>query len=228
MRIVQPFRYYDYSGKRDEDYTRGYVGPEGTLIIPETVTDGGKTYIVTEIGGWYGGKPFVNCSGLTSITIPNSIKEIQEKAFEGCNGLTSVTIKSEADFSHVSLSFKKGNIRYEVKSKNEVWIRSPIYNRWDASASENKYSGDIVISAKVTAGNTFSVTGIDYEAFSACIDLTSVTIPSSVINVGANAFASCIHLTAIYCQAKSKPIGWNAKWNPNDYKVVWGAVSKFQ
>jgi hypothetical protein len=37
-------------------------------------------------------RAFEGCSGLTSITIPNSVKSIGEYAFSGCTGLTSITI----------------------------------------------------------------------------------------------------------------------------------------
>ena len=43
---------------------------------------------VTSIGGG----AFANCSGLTSVTIPNSVTIIGTGAFDGCSGLTSVTI----------------------------------------------------------------------------------------------------------------------------------------
>ena len=47
--------------------------------------------------------------------------------------------------------------------------------------SSGKYSGDIVIPESVEfKGVTHSVTGIEYEAFSYCSGLTSVTIPNSV------------------------------------------------
>ena len=35
---------------------------------------------------------FLDCSGLTSVTIPNSVTYIGSDAFYGCSGLTSVTI----------------------------------------------------------------------------------------------------------------------------------------
>ena len=37
---------------------------------------------------------FVDCSGLTSLTIPSSVTSIGYGAFEGCSGLTSLTIPS--------------------------------------------------------------------------------------------------------------------------------------
>jgi hypothetical protein len=37
---------------------------------------------------------FAECTGLTSITIPNSVTKIKGNAFKGCIGLTSVTLGS--------------------------------------------------------------------------------------------------------------------------------------
>lgn len=186
--------------------------PKGDLIIPETVTYGGKTYIVTEISDGV----FSDCEELTSVTIPNPIAKIGRKAFYGSENLTSVTIKSEAKFDDAYLYFKKGGIRYNVLSKNEVMV------------CYKEYSGNIVIPAKISAGNTFSVIGISPLAFAECIDLKTVTIPNTIKTVGRDAFRNCIHLTAIYCQSKSEPIDWAVNWNPNKYKVVWGAVDKFK
>ena len=39
-----------------------------------------------------GGSAFSGCSGLTSVTIPNSVTSIGQYAFQYCSGLTSVTI----------------------------------------------------------------------------------------------------------------------------------------
>ena len=65
-------------------YTAISPSPTGAVTVPTTL--GGKP--VTSIGE----EAFVDCSGLTSVTIPNSVTSIGDGAFIGCSGLTSVTI----------------------------------------------------------------------------------------------------------------------------------------
>ena len=60
----------------------------GEVDIPASVYYNGSNYTVTKIGSL----AFNGCSGLTSITIPNSVTTIGDSAFEGCSGLTSITI----------------------------------------------------------------------------------------------------------------------------------------
>lgn len=74
-----------FRGNKPYSYENEYTGD---VDIPETVTYSGKTYTVTSISY----EAFSGCSGMTSITISNSVTNIGSYVFYGCSGLTSVTI----------------------------------------------------------------------------------------------------------------------------------------
>ncbi len=53
------------------------ICPIGDLIIPGTIVDSSITYTITSIGNF----AFNNCSGLNSVTIPDSVLSIGGYAF---------------------------------------------------------------------------------------------------------------------------------------------------
>ena len=84
--------YYDkmaYSLNPSVSVTCGEGGYryQGAITIPESVTYEGVTYQVTSIGV----SAFSHCDSLTSVVIPNTIKDINAEAFWGCTGLTAIT-----------------------------------------------------------------------------------------------------------------------------------------
>ena len=79
----------------------------GRVIIPSSVVCGLETYTVTGINY----SAFLNCTGLTYVYIPNTVKRINNTAFYGCSALTSIRIPSsmtyigENAFSHSGLTY---------------------------------------------------------------------------------------------------------------------------
>ena len=66
----------------------GYRGSGGAVVIPERL----GSLPVTSIGN----HAFYGRTGLTSVTIPNSVTRIEYSAFSGCTGLTPYGQKTHA------------------------------------------------------------------------------------------------------------------------------------
>ena len=65
-----------------------YNSYSGSVTIPSTVTYQGTTYTVVGID-WC---TFYRCTGLTGVTLPNTIQRIGSSAFSRCTALTGITI----------------------------------------------------------------------------------------------------------------------------------------
>ena len=80
--------YYNLDKKnKTASVTSGEAKYKGTVVIPESIGVNGTTYSVTSLGNYC-----FCASGLTSITIPNSVTSLGKSCIDGCSGLTSVTI----------------------------------------------------------------------------------------------------------------------------------------
>ena len=153
-------------GNPDDKYT-------GSIIIPETVDFEGNTYSIINIRE----NAFAGCTGLTSVTIPNSVTSIGVNAFLGCSGLSNVTIPNSVT-SIGNSAFNRCSSLTSVIIPNSV-----------TSIGGGAFYGCSGLTS-VSIGN--SVTSIGPSSFRECSGLTSVTIPNSVTNIGAFAFTDCI------------------------------------
>ena len=138
----------------------------GEISIPDTI-DGRS---VTSIGFI----AFMNCSSLTSVTIPNSVTSLADGAFQNCSSLTSVIIPDSAtsieEFAFAScISLTSINIGNSVTSIG-------------GSAFQN-------CSSLTSINIPDSVTSIEGYAFYQCTNLASIRLESMAApTIGTPAF----------------------------------------
>ena len=178
-------QYLDYEIKNGEvTITDCDKSITGELIIPSEI----EGYPVVSIGSW----AFGGCTGLTSITIPDSVTSIDYSAFYGCTGLTSITIPdSVTSIDYSAFGGCTGLTSITVDENNAVYDSRNNCNAIIETATNKLISG---------CKNTVildSVTSIEDFAFSGCTGLTSITIPDSVTSIGWRTFEGCTNLTSI-------------------------------
>ncbi|MFA5675686.1 MAG: leucine-rich repeat protein [Christensenellales bacterium] len=127
-----------------------------------------------------------------SITIPNSVTSIGDKAFYYCRSLTSVTIPNSVT-SIGDYAF------YVCSSLTNVTIPSSVTSIGTWAFSNCGSLTSITIPSSVTSIGTWT--------FSGCGSLTSITIPSSVTSIGTCAFIECTSLTSAYFYGNAPSMG---------------------
>ena len=160
------------------------------LILP----NGYKGKPVSSIGDY----AFHNCTGLTNITISNSVTNVGTGVFSGCTGLTSIVIPNNVtSVGYEMFSFCTG--------LTSVTIADGVTNI--DTCAFYKCTGLMSITIPD------SVTSIGNSAFASCDGLTSVTIGDNVMSIGNGAFSGCKKLTSVTIGDSVTSIGSSAFFN---------------
>ncbi|MGP8200558.1 MAG: leucine-rich repeat domain-containing protein [Limisphaerales bacterium] len=178
---------YIYTTNADNTLTiTGYTGPGGDVIIPVSINN----LTVTSIGD---GQDYVFAeTGVTSVTIPNSMTSIGDYAFAYAS-LTNLMIPSSVT------NIGEGAFASETSlTAIDVDAQNAFYRSVDGVLFDTGQSTLLQYPSGLSGSYTIpdSVTSIGDLAFGYS-GLTSVTIPGSVTNIGDQAFAFCASLTAI-------------------------------
>lgn len=180
------------------EVTANYNIYRGDITIPESVEYEGITYSVTSIGGY----AFYYCTGLKSVTIPNSVITIGESAFNGCKNLSSVTIANGVTSIGVA-AFQLCTSLTSLTIPNSVTaiaegafqgcsgLQSIVVDKgntvYDSREDCNaliKTSDNKLITGCMNTTIPNSITAIGSWAFFLCEGLTSINIPNSVTTIG--------------------------------------------
>ena len=188
-------------------YVKEYIGMGGDVTIPATVN--GKP--VTKINN----KVFCECSDVTSVTLPEGLQYIGNKAFYG-TGITSLSLPGSltgvgneafaACPSLASISIAQGTRGINDDSFSKCPNLASITV---APGNTNvKAEGDILFSAdgtnlilcapKGATKGDYTVPSIvdyiPYFAFNYCTQLTGITFPASLYTTGEKLFIGCDNL----------------------------------
>ena len=191
----------------------------GNIVIPSKVILGGNEYSVTRIGY----RAFFGCSGLTSVSIPNSVISIGSEAFYNCSGLTSITIPPSVTRIGED-AFKKCISLTSVHiSDLESWlkVRIDIGTRdggIEYSSSPLYYAHHLYLNGKEVKSIEIpnSLTYIPSYYFENWTGLNSVTIPNSVTSIGWYTFMGC-DLTTIVSEIEN-PFAIDNAFSTSVYK----------
>lgn len=194
---VMPFCAFPASASQDGVFTY-YIEDEKARIDSCDVNVTGELEIpailggapVTEIGTW----AFEDCTGLTSITIPDSVVEINAGAFDGCSALETINIGNGVEYI-----------------SDGAFDETAYYLNESSWANGVLYIGNYLIKAKNTISGNYTVKAgtkvIGDSAFEGCSSLTGISVSEGLTHINEDAFSYCYHLKTASIPDGVKVIG---------------------
>ncbi len=191
-----------------------YLGRNWTYSGSGAISTGIKTLTLGEKVTALPDNAFADCTSLTSVVIPYSVKSIGSSAFAGCSGLTSFKIEdgeSSISFGENALAscpvedlYLGRNWTYSGSGAISTGIKTLTLGEKVTALPDNAFADCTSLTSVVIP---YSVKSIGNWAFFSCSGLTSVVIPNSVTIIGNSAFYSCYRLTSLVIPNSVRSIG---------------------
>ncbi len=192
---------------------------EGIITIPQTVTDNGVTYTVTQIQSnafnelyelkevsipqtitSIGARAFSQCTGLVQFKIPAHIETIGDYAFQNCSHLEDVIIEDSKNVLNLGLK-----VFYQTPVKYAYIGRSFTAKQEPYGYAESLIFQDYKSLKSIDFGK--EVTSIPKYAFYGC-QFTSLSLPDNLIVIPDDAFENCWSLESVILPSNLERIEW--------------------
>ena len=207
-KIVAPYDYYGTLCGTDMIWAC-WARPTGNLVIPDTIIVGSNKYAVIEIGE----NAFDGCSGLTTVSIPQTVTSIGQLAFAG-TGLDTIWVPSTVTtigygaFGSQGMSGGNEAVSILVYFGTATSPNSGSNCRWGALSWIDGYEENGLIftsSSKDTLKHALyphptvnlppSVRHIMDQAFENDTTLRHIIFPNSLKSIGWKSFSGCFNLS---------------------------------
>ena len=199
----------------------------GDVVLPGSVEFNGNTYIVTVIADY----AFSGCSGLNTLTLPNSVTSIGRQAFAGCSGLTTIVSEIANPFA-IDDGFDE-----DIYAKTMLIVPPGKKSAYQNTAGWKQFTNIVEAGQGGIIGYRFEADGIRYEIGEYnCVTVIpngysgDIVIPNQVTFNGCNytvtsirysAFEGCNGLKSVIIPNSVTYIGSSAFSDCNDLDSVY-------
>ncbi len=179
----------------------------GALTLPAEYS--GKAVTAVLAGG------FENQNGITDLTIPSSVRNIEQNAFRNCVGLTSVEFRVNGANGVENI----GTNAFNITAEGEDFLTSVTMPSTLRTIGEYVFQGrdqlsSIILNEGLTTIGNSAFMGLSLYGGSEPSGLKSLTIPSTVTTIGRAAFMNNTALaTIVFERTESFTIGGKAFGN---------------
>ena len=184
-----------------------------SITIPNSITtiaDGNSGFGYTDKTRYSG--VFSHCTALASVTLSENLTKIGSYAFYGCTSLTSIEIPSSVTSIGEKAFHMVPNVVYNGSAENSPWGAKNVNGYTEGYLIYTDQSKSILLTCSNAAQGFMSIPNgveqIKANAFADCVNIFSVNVPASVIDIEQNAFK---RLPNVEYQGSATGSPWGAR-----------------
>ena len=168
LRRVHNIVFITSTSKADSEFTEKYDRSKKNIVtVPEGTAE-------LDFGA------FEECSGITKVILPRSLKVIGDSAFYGCSKLTAVGFHPNSTITTIGVgAFADCTALTDIHVPESVTM-----------IDDNAFEGCTALRSVTFQGNS-SLANVGSEAFQRCRALVEIRFPASLETLGMNVFEGC-------------------------------------